>query len=155
MEVGGVRRFLSKREGKRNRGRGDHHHHLPHPLSRKEFSTVSPASFTYTDLQPQRCAEACHLCYVEYPMLLSITMYPHQRSRCFFCIRHFLPRLLSRLTYAIIQSSPELAPRAVDPNSAQDFYGLFDAHSPPATAVEEPKVMTLTVGLCLLTNLLM
>ncbi|KAJ9603764.1 hypothetical protein H2200_011950 [Cladophialophora chaetospira] len=78
MEVGGVRRFLSKREGKRKGGRGDHHH-LPHPLSRKEFST----------------------------------------------------------------SSPELAPRAADPNSAQDFYGLFDAHAPHASSVEEPKIRTI------------
>ncbi|KIW71007.1 hypothetical protein PV04_03230 [Phialophora macrospora] len=75
---GGVRRFLSKREGKRTRGRGEHQH-LPHPLSRKAFST----------------------------------------------------------------SSPELVPRPGNPNSAQDFYGLFDAHVPPATAVEEPKIRTI------------
>ncbi|OAL35494.1 hypothetical protein AYO20_05113 [Fonsecaea nubica] len=83
----GINRFLSKREGKRNRGRGDqdqqhHHHHLPHhshPLARKPFST----------------------------------------------------------------SSPELALKASDPNSAADFYGLFDAHGPPATSAEEPKIKTL------------
>ncbi len=140
MEVGGVRRFLSKREGKRNRGHGDHHH-LPHPLSRKAYSTVSPLSFSSTALPAQRRAQAYYSSYVEYPTLLHITMFPHQKSGCFFCIRRFFPQLLSRLTYGRIQSSPELAPRAVDPNSAQDFYGLFDAHSPPATSAEEPKVM--------------
>ncbi|EXJ72317.1 uncharacterized protein A1O5_04821 [Cladophialophora psammophila CBS 110553] len=84
----GINRFLSKREGKRNRGRGDQHdpqhHHLPHhphpyPLTRKPFST----------------------------------------------------------------SSPELALKPSDPNSAADFYGLFDVHAPLATVAEEPKIKTL------------
>ncbi|KIX10073.1 uncharacterized protein Z518_01154 [Rhinocladiella mackenziei CBS 650.93] len=40
-------------------------------------------------------------------------------------------------------SSPELASKAVDSNSASDFYGLFDAHGPPTNQAEEHKVETL------------
>lgn len=143
MEIG-VRRFLSKREGKRSRGRGDNHH-LPHPLSRKAFSTVScsPLKSQY-QLEPQAwCTKPCCLNHVAYPGILFINMHSRQRTGCFIFLRIacFFPWLTSQLTRAPLQSSPELAPspRAVDPNSPADFFGLFDAHVPPANPTEEPK----------------
>jgi hypothetical protein len=38
------------------------------------------------------------------------------------------------------QSSPEIVTKAVDPNSAADFYGLFNAYGPPPNQAEEQKV---------------
>jgi hypothetical protein len=40
----------------------------------------------------------------------------------------------------LAQSSPELVSNRIDPNSAADFYGLFDAQGAPANQAEEQKV---------------
>lgn len=59
----------------------------------------------------------------------------------------FLLTLASILTRLFVQSSPELVLKAVDPNSATDFYGLFDAYG-GTNQVEEQKVsMSLTLVL--------
>ncbi|EXJ83842.1 hypothetical protein A1O1_07470 [Capronia coronata CBS 617.96] len=48
---------------------------------------------------------------------------------------------LSRKVLAV--SSPEVNAQPVNPNSAVDFFGLFDAHGSPATQAEEQKIKTL------------
>lgn len=52
----------------------------------------------------------------------------------------FLLALATILTRLFFQSSPELVLKAVDPTSATDFYGLFDAYGGPTNQVEEQKV---------------
>ena len=89
----------------------------------------------------QHCAQM-RLSDVGSPNFLSFNMHPQEKQNCFyFCISWLCPWLAILLTSAPLQSSPELAPRAADPGLAADFYGLFDAHVPPATSAEEAKVI--------------
>ncbi|KIW27326.1 uncharacterized protein PV07_07076 [Cladophialophora immunda] len=130
----GINRFLSKRDGKRNRGRGDHehHHHLPHhshPLARKPFSTVSSLVPASPNVAPADLLIFLH-------RLPPPGLMPNVQR---FCLSICTPARERDAS----SSSPELALKASDPNSAADFYGLFDVHVPPATLAEEPKIKTL------------
>ena len=48
--------------------------------------------------------------------------------------------LTGKLTRHSSQPSPANVPKPVDPNSAADFYGLFDARGNSAHPLEEQKV---------------